>query len=237
MSRFAHIPLNTAGRDYAVGDIHGHFSRLQAALDRIGFDPRRDRLFSVGDLVDRGPQNEQALKWLGQPWFFAVQGNHEALAIKLCEGGTLDLTMYRNCGGGWFLDSSAEKKRLFASAFRRMPLALEVQTADGLVGLVHADCPFGSWNTLRDYLEDRLPAEPRVEEICQWSRTRLRTRNVLGVDGVRAVLVGHTPLREPETLGNVMHIDTAGWSEGFFTLVDLQTLQYLNVPPPKAPLG
>ena len=33
--RFA---LNAAGRDFAVGDIHGHFSRLEEALSEVGFD-------------------------------------------------------------------------------------------------------------------------------------------------------------------------------------------------------
>jgi serine/threonine protein phosphatase 1 len=60
-----------------VGDIHGHFQRLQQCLEAVGFDPAVDRLFSVGDLVDRGPHSEAALDWLAQPWFHAVQGNHE----------------------------------------------------------------------------------------------------------------------------------------------------------------
>jgi serine/threonine protein phosphatase 1 len=57
-----HFGRNTAGRDLIVGDIHGCFARLQVALDELGFDPERDRLFSVGDLVDRGPDSEVAQK-------------------------------------------------------------------------------------------------------------------------------------------------------------------------------
>src|SRR5690606_8090567 len=65
---------NTAGRDIAVGDIHGHFTALQRELDRIDFDPAVDRLFSVGDLVDRGPECEDVIKWLNYPWFHPVRG-------------------------------------------------------------------------------------------------------------------------------------------------------------------
>ena len=54
MPRFAQ---NIAGRDFAVGDIHGCFTELQRGLDAIGFNPNTDRLFSVGDLVDRGPES------------------------------------------------------------------------------------------------------------------------------------------------------------------------------------
>lgn len=61
MSARVQVRANRRGRDIAVGDVHGHFQRLQQALDAVGFDPAIDRLFSVGDLVDRGPDSEQAL--------------------------------------------------------------------------------------------------------------------------------------------------------------------------------
>lgn len=75
--RIKRFAANTAGRDFAVGDIHGHFTRLQAALDTAGFDPATDRLFSVGDLVDRGPECRDVLDWLAKPWFHPVRGNHD----------------------------------------------------------------------------------------------------------------------------------------------------------------
>lgn len=89
MGRFRRLLANIRGRDLAVGDIHGHFQRLEKCLEAVRFDPAVDRLFSVGDLVDRGPHSEAALEWLAQPWFHAVQGNHEALAITRVRGGGL----------------------------------------------------------------------------------------------------------------------------------------------------
>ena len=59
-----HFARNTHGRDFVVGDIHGCFDLLQQALDEAAFNPDRDRLFSVGDLIDRGPQSPQVLLWL-----------------------------------------------------------------------------------------------------------------------------------------------------------------------------
>ncbi|WP_273826329.1 metallophosphoesterase [Pseudomonas asplenii] len=228
MARFAHYSLNTRGRDFAVGDIHGHFSRLQAALDQIGFNPECDRLFSVGDLVDRGPQSELALQWLERPWFAAVQGNHEALAIQHAQGLSLDQAMYRASGGGWFIDSSAQSQRRFAAGFARLPIALEVETRLGPVGIVHADCPFASWGELRDYLSGDTQAQIAVEEVCQWSRSRVRNHDTSGIREVRAVLVGHTTQRQPTVLGNVYHIDTGGWSNGGFTLVELDGLGFVR---------
>jgi len=228
MAGFAHYPLNTRGRDFAVGDIHGHFSRLQAALDRLDFNPERDRLFSVGDLVDRGPQSEQALEWLARPWFAAVQGNHEALAIQHVQGLVPDLDLYRASGGGWFIDSSAEQQRLFATRFAQLPIALEVETRLGLVGMVHADSPFAAWSDLRDYLLGHSEVQIAVETVCQWSRTRLKNHDVSGIREVRAMMVGHTAQRQPTVLGNVYHIDTAGWGSGCFTLVELDSLSLIR---------
>lgn len=94
------FPLNTVGRDFAVGDIHGHFTLLQEALAAIGFDPTRDRLFAVGDLVDRGPECEQALAWLGMPWFASVRGNHDDYLPRHNSG---QVGSWALNGGGWWL--------------------------------------------------------------------------------------------------------------------------------------
>lgn len=96
--RFTRNPL---GRDLIVGDVHGCFTKLQASLDAVGFDPARDRLFSVGDLVDRGPESDQVLAWLAQPWFHAVSGNHEVAAICFARGFIPSGFYVRGYGGGW----------------------------------------------------------------------------------------------------------------------------------------
>ena len=99
-------------------------------------------------------------------------------------------------------------------------MAIEVETRDGAVGLVHADCPVLFWPRLEE------AARPlRTSAVCQWSRDRLRLVDRAGVLGVRAVVAGHTPVAEPLLLGNVYHIDTEGWKDGYFTFLDLESLQ------------
>src|SRR3546814_7017992 len=75
------MPANTVGRDFIVGDMHGCLDLFQAQLDRIGFDPTKDRIFSVGDLADRGPDSMGCLRLLREPWFHAVRGNHEDMLL------------------------------------------------------------------------------------------------------------------------------------------------------------
>ncbi|GFM80452.1 serine/threonine protein phosphatase [Pseudomonas cichorii] len=224
MNTFQHLDTNVVGRDFAVGDIHGHFARLQGVLDEIGFDTVVDRLFCVGNLIDRGPQSYLSLEWLDKPWFFAVQGSHEALAIEHVEGEMLDYHKYVANGASWFLELSDENQLRFAERFAQMPLALEVDTLNGLIGIVHACCPLPTWDLLRSVLREELPGLLQLRKSCQWSHLRSGGEN--GIPDLRALIVGHTLVPQAEIMGNVFHIDTGGWqidSIGHFTIMDLDT--------------
>ena len=226
MSQIKRFARNTAGRDFAVGDVHGCFTKLQEALDAIGFDPLRDRLFSVGDLVDRGPECEMALDWLAQPWFHPVRGNHDDY---VCRYDSCDIGNWMQNGGVWFVGLPSFEQAEYAAQFRELPIAIEVETHDGLVGIVHADCPFPAWGQLRRELETPESGKrlKLVRNTCMWSRARMEQDDTSGVSDLRALVVGHTPLPEgPVRLGNVLHIDTAGWHRsGRFTLLNLATLE------------
>ena len=58
------VRANPRRRDLVVGDVHGCFRTLDRALTELRFDTDSDRLFGVGDLVDRGPHSAVALMWL-----------------------------------------------------------------------------------------------------------------------------------------------------------------------------
>ncbi|WP_047305250.1 metallophosphoesterase [Pseudomonas fluorescens] len=224
MSKLKRFEINTAGRDFAVGDIHGHFTKLQAALDAVGFTPATDRLFSVGDLVDRGPESALVLEWLARPWFHAVQGNHEDMAISYAQQALRD-DLYMHNGGAWLMAKNQDEKAEYAVALSELPVAIEVETLAGLVGIVHADCPFPTWQMLQSWAEGNMPGMRNIQEAVQWSRSRIATENHEGISGVRAVIVGHTTTRHPAVLGNVYHIDTGAWMGRHFTLIDLGTLE------------
>ncbi len=60
-------PANEDGRDFVVGDIHGEYDQLMEALDHQNFDKDHDRLFSVGDLIDRGPKSVDVVMLAVEP--------------------------------------------------------------------------------------------------------------------------------------------------------------------------
>lgn len=214
---FKHFFKNKKGFDYVVGDIHGCFTKLQERLDEVGFNPKTDRLFSVGDLVDRGTESKDCLDWLEQPWFNAVRGNHEQMAIDASQG-YFDRNNYIYNGGGWFLSLTQSMKDLYAEKFLELPIAIEVETDDGSVGIIHAECPVHDWEELKVELDK--PNDYFVQN-CMWSRDRIHLNITTEVKNISKVIVGHTPLKEIANLGNVMYIDTGVVFTGNLTIVKL----------------
>ena len=89
------VKPNVDGRDFVIGDLHGCFDELHKLLKFVNFDPTQDRLFSTGDLIDRGPYSSECMKMIQEPWFYPVLGNHEDLLINKArmissdQGGTM----------------------------------------------------------------------------------------------------------------------------------------------------
>lgn len=72
---------------YLIGDVQGCDDALERLLQHIDFSPSRDKLYMLGDMVNRGPQNLQVLRRLMEFGSSAqcVLGNHDLhlLAVSL----------------------------------------------------------------------------------------------------------------------------------------------------------
>lgn len=74
---------------YAVGDLQGCLTPLQQLLDDVHFTPGTDQLWCAGDVVNRGPQSLETLRFLYQQreHCVLVLGNHDLHLLAVAFGG------------------------------------------------------------------------------------------------------------------------------------------------------
>ncbi|MEL7059759.1 MAG: symmetrical bis(5'-nucleosyl)-tetraphosphatase [Acidobacteriota bacterium] len=181
---------------WIVGDVHGWREPLETLLQRLavehGFDPQRDRLWTTGDLVNKGPHSLDVLRWavatqatMGER-FVVVLGNHDlhllALALGASKRPRPDLEPVL----------AANDREALLGWLRRRPVAHR----EGDALLVHAGL-WPSWT-----LNEALSAARRVEEALRGDAARALLRPPGGEPGapdeiaeLRRALAGFTALR------------------------------------------
>ena len=150
VKRCQRLPRNATGRDLVVGDLHGHRSLFERELDRLGFDPTRDRVLSVGDLIDRGPESLATLSLIEEPWFHAVLGNHELMLLNFlaCYPSRIhSRKAFASGGGEWIHDAMSRHRKALSRLTDRiaaLPLAIHVE-GEVPFNVTHGDLhPLGS---------------------------------------------------------------------------------------------
>ncbi|MCL2608357.1 MAG: metallophosphoesterase [Treponema sp.] len=211
---------NAAGRDFVCGDIHGCFDDLEEGLRGIGFDKARDRIFCVGDLIDRGPKSGLAGEYMRAPWFFSVTGNHERMFCDANAAGMprrfLAPYVRRHVanGGDWAYDAlSPEVRREIREEANSLPLVIRV----GNILIAHA----------------ALPEVENLEEIEENPAEYLGTMTwlrgpypAMRIPGIERVYVGHSIVGEPLESGKYLNVDTGAFlkywgKKGMLTILEI----------------
>lgn len=211
---------------FVVGDIHGCFDLLDTRLSILGFDKQQDLLVSVGDLVDRGPDSIGFERYIDEPWFKRVLGNHEVIAQL--EGWYCHLQN----GGSWLWhdiqteQGSSEIKRILLR-LQDAPIALQVITPTGkILGFTHAGVPCQPPRTWQKVMETAC-LDKYLQDQLLWDRTTIQTAKQkphakpLIVEGVDWCFAGHTPVKQVVVGGNQVWLDTGAFATNVLTVLEV----------------
>lgn len=214
LKRHSHFTTNTLGRDFVMGDLHGATDSLQQALVKVRFDRDRDRLFSVGDLIDRGPHSLAALDLLAEPWFHCCLGNHELMMLQACENrDPAQLRQWLINGGGWAITDGGELSDQALDRFTLMTehlhTTMTIETEEGTTGIVHAEPP-EDWSQRQNTAIDHLVWSRQLARLAMLGQTASHPP----IHHVDRVYCGHTILDAPHQIGNVHFIDTGAYRPG-----------------------
>ena len=203
-------------RIFVVGDIHGCRQQLEDLLCQQVFCYEKDLLLSVGDLIDRGPDSLGCLSLITQPWFVAVRGNHEQMAIDAVHGRHIE--RWLGNGGGWFYKLSANDEARARQLLRQaesLPHILELHCGQRLTVIAHADYPL-------DHYHFNQPVD---SEQVLWQRRRIDdavSGESCPITGAERFFFGHTPLAEVAHYANQHYIDTGAVFGGKLTMLQIQ---------------
>jgi len=194
---------NSHGRDFFVGDIHAKYALLMQALDNLKFDFSVDRLFSVGDVIDRGEAPFKCLRLAQNHWFIPVIGNHELFLLQAENDNIYTLFSWYQNGGGWWEGLTVQEKQLAKRIVEKnFSLTLSVATLAGKVGVVHAQYPVTKWPINKSAVNSDI-----IYQLV-WSRDCVTNDYNKPIAGIDFIVSGHTPLNKPLLKGKQLFIDT-----------------------------
>lgn len=232
------LPNNAAGKDYVVGDLHGCFDLLEQLLAHVCFDTNTDRLFSVGDLIDRGPDSLRCLRLLTEPWFYAVQGNHELMMLdfltpylttgKLKNLEDISETGFLEYGGDWIAAYFQPEHECMSDEFNNglamileLPRFLVVGTDNARFHVVHAELVKSDYrhsgqtvwlDSDIDRWVDGEDIDINTLERFFWGRKLMRSEGYPAVQhGLSTTFCGHTVANTPRQVLSHLCIDTGAF--------------------------
>lgn len=217
-NKVQYFDQNSIGQDYIIGDIHGCLSEVKNLMQFVSFDKRKDRLFSVGDLVDRGPDSLGALRLVKESWFFPVLGNHEQMMLDSLAhkpGYRQHLENWVINGGNWHrqLDDKefAELEEL-CEYVKELPLVISIgKDTDSRMNIVHAELNIDkNFDQTTDEDIDDWFFDENNEINMVWGRQVVQLKHLHKAEreGLSLTVAGHTPITTPIKVLSHMFIDT-----------------------------
>ncbi|WNC68010.1 metallophosphoesterase [Thalassotalea nanhaiensis] len=203
-------------RVFVVGDLDGNYRRLKEAMNRVGFDPKADKLICLGDMIDRGDDSLMILELMRELNAFVVLGNHEHLMIEsILSHDETAKSLWTKNGGTWHSSVPHEQLKSHCQWLLKQPLSIIAEYQSMKIGVSHT-LPM-KWNW------DNLPVDKSaIVAALLWDRELFYKQKCLVNRGVDFSIHGHNSTQIPIWIENTFHIDTSYY--GRPTMVELNAV-------------
>lgn len=204
-------------RTLAVGDIHGCSTAFNKLIEIIKLRPE-DKLITLGDYVDKGPDSKQVLEqllYLEQNYqLIPLKGNHELMMLAAYQGKESP-ALWLEVGGEQTLESYAQPNEI--KTFHNIP--------DSHWNFIRHHCL--NWYETKTHLfvhanlDPKLPPHQQSEHELFWQKIYPRDPHYSG----KIVICGHSSQKNgcPVNLGHQICLDTWACGQGWLTCLDVDT--------------
>ena len=189
---------------FAIGDIQGCFKELRQLIDLIQFDPDSDKLIFAGDLVNRGPDSLEVLRFVKSLGSAAdtVLGNHDLHLLALSQGNA-----FHASGGSLEAIMLAPDRDELLDWLRHRPML--IHTKDLSCTIIHAGLP-PQWTLDEAQIHAReletVLQGPGFHEFCQQmygNQPDKWSEDLTGMDRLRFITNCFTRMRYCTKNGNL----------------------------------
>jgi serine/threonine protein phosphatase 1 len=211
-------------KTFVIGDIHGCLGMLKRLIDKIPWDPSKDRLIFIGDCIDRGEDSRGVVEYVVtlKQDFKNVQcliGNHEYMLLDYLSGK--DLQTYILNGGGATLTSYDRARQNKDDPL--IPTA-HLEFLSSLLPMIELD----NYYIVHAGFRPHVPIEDQELFDMLWIRNEfLLSEYNFG----KVVIFGHTPLNNPIVMKNKIGIDTGAVFGNRLTCLELPEIRFHSVEP------
>ena len=147
----------TNHRRIIIGDVHGHYDTLVALLNFVALDDD-DRVYFLGDLIDRGPKSAEVVDFVMKNQYHCLRGNHEEMLLDVVGNGKVSVELYQ----GWLYSGGHATVASYNSKIpqehidwlKNLPIYLDL----GDIWLVHAG------------IDPKIPLQEQTAEQFCWIR-------------------------------------------------------------------
>lgn len=203
------------GKYFAVGDVHGCMSRLEALWHKIDFDIGKDTLLFIGDYIDRGPDSREVVDFIldlkKKVNVICLRGNHEQMLLTY--------HLYNSYKDFYLLNGGASTVKSYGLVDTDMGRRANIPPnhLDFFRGLI-------PYHETDDYIFVHAGLKPGVALHKQDPTDMIWIRNEFidsDYDFGKKIVFGHTPMPAPLVAAGKIGIDTGAVYGGKLTCVQL----------------